>query len=103
MLLGAVDEDGGRMSDEQVRDECLTIVLAGHETTANALSFAAWLLASEPEMQERLAAECFAVLGGRAPGGGGLCTAGSGGAGVRGGDAAVSAGVGDGADGRGGV
>ena len=67
MLLGAVDEEGGRMSDEQVRDECLTIVLAGHETTANALSFAAWLLAGNLELQERLAAECGAVLGGRAP------------------------------------
>ena len=73
MLLAAVDEDdaGGApaagMSDAQVRDECLTILLAGHETTANALSFALWLLASAPDVQERLAAECRAVLGGRAP------------------------------------
>ena len=68
MLLAAVDEeDAGGMSDVQVRDECLTILLAGHETTANALSFALWLLASAPEVQERLAGECRAVLGGRAP------------------------------------
>jgi cytochrome P450 len=67
MLLGSVDEEGGRMSDTQVRDECLTILLAGHETTANALSFAAWLLAENPEIQQELAAECKAVLGGRAP------------------------------------
>jgi cytochrome P450 len=67
MLLGSVDEDGGRMSDQQVRDECLTILLAGHETTANALSFAAWLLAENPSVQEELAVECRTVLGGRAP------------------------------------
>lgn len=67
MLLGSVDEEGGRMSDTQVRDECLTILLAGHETTANALSFAAWLLAGAPEVQERLGTECREVLGGRAP------------------------------------
>ena len=67
MLLNAVDEEGGSMSDTQVRDECLTILLAGHETTANALSFAAWLLAQNPAMQGELALECAAVLGGRAP------------------------------------
>ena len=67
MLLGSVDVDGGVMSDAQVRDECLTILLAGHETTANALSFAVWLLAGDPEKQERVAAECAAVLSGRAP------------------------------------
>jgi cytochrome P450 len=67
MLLGSVDEEGGRMSDAQVRDECLTILLAGHETTANALSFAAWLLAGDPEVQERLGQECAETLGGRVP------------------------------------
>ena len=67
MLLGSVDEEGGVMSDTQVRDECLTILLAGHETTANALSFAAWLLARNPAIQEQLAAECQKVLGGRSP------------------------------------
>lgn len=67
MLLGSVDEEGGRMSDSQVRDECVTIMLAGHETTANALSFAAWLLAGEPEEQRRLAEECSTILGGRVP------------------------------------
>lgn len=66
-------EDGGgsgpvaRMSDTQVRDECLTALLAGHETTANALSFTLWLLAAHPEMQERLAEEATRVLGGRLP------------------------------------
>lgn len=67
MLLGSVDEDGGTMSDAQVRDECLTILLAGHETTANALSFATWLLAENPAIQEELGQECRQVLGGHAP------------------------------------
>jgi cytochrome P450 len=56
-----------RMSDQQVRDECLTVLLAGHETTANALSFALWLLARHPEEQEALAEECRTVLCGRPP------------------------------------
>jgi cytochrome P450 len=69
MLLEAVDteEATGRMSDRQVHDECLTIMLAGHETTANALSFALWLLAKHPDVQTRLHEEANAVLGGRAP------------------------------------
>jgi cytochrome P450 len=68
MLLEAVDteESTGRMSDRQVHDECLTIMLAGHETTANALSFALWLLAKHPEIQERLREEAVRVLGDRA-------------------------------------
>ena len=57
-----------RMSDKQVRDECLTVILAGHETTANALSFALWLLAQHPEAQESLHQEAARVLGGRRPG-----------------------------------
>ena len=51
------------MSDKQIRDECLTIILAGHETTANALSFAVWLLAQNPEIQQRLHDEAVSVLG----------------------------------------
>jgi cytochrome P450 len=69
MLLATVDSENGTggMSDEQVRDECVTVMLAGHETTANALSFALWELARNPEVQERLYQECHAVLAGRAP------------------------------------
>jgi cytochrome P450 len=69
MLLAAVDteEDTGGMSDKQVRDECLTVMLAGHETSANALSFALWELARNPEVQERLYQECRTVLGERLP------------------------------------
>jgi cytochrome P450 len=69
MLLAAVDtEEGtGGMSDKQVRDECLTVMLAGHETSANALSFALWELARNPEVQERLYQECREALGERLP------------------------------------
>ncbi len=73
MLLEAVDTEdhsGGmtaRMNDQQVRDECLTIMLAGHETTANGLSFALWMLAKHPEVQELLHKEATRVLGNRLP------------------------------------
>ncbi len=71
MLLSATDPEpesaGGRMTDRQLRDECVTIVLAGHETTANALSFALYLLAEHPETQEQLAAEAAGALGTRPP------------------------------------
>jgi cytochrome P450 len=69
MLLEAVDveDSSGRMSDRQVHDECLTIMLAGHETTANALSFALWLIAKHPEVQTRLWHEARVVLGDRVP------------------------------------
>ena len=68
MLLEAVDSEdsSARMTDEQVRDECLTIMLAGHETTANALSFALWLLARNPEIQQRVSDEAASVIGLRA-------------------------------------
>ena len=75
MLLAAVDDEAEagvaeqdrRMSDEQVRDECLTAMLAGHETGANAIGFALWLLARHPEVQDALAEDCRRVLGGRVP------------------------------------
>lgn len=61
MLLHARDEDGSRMSDEQLRDECMTLFLAGHETTAIALSWT-WLLLSEhPRVREALEAELDAL------------------------------------------
>jgi cytochrome P450 len=67
MLLLARDdeEDGGRMSDAQLRDETLTIFLAGHETTANALAWTWHLLAHHPDVEERLHQEIDAVLDGR--------------------------------------
>ena len=53
LLLAARDEDGSRMSDKQVRDESMTLFLAGHETTANALVWALYLLARHPEIRAR--------------------------------------------------
>jgi cytochrome P450 len=55
------------MSDEQLRDEAMTILLAGHETTANALAWTWYLLAQHPEVEARLHAEVDAVLGDRLP------------------------------------
>lgn len=64
MLLQAQDEeDGGAgMTDVQVRDEALTILLAGHETTANALAWSWYFLAGHPEAEHALHAEVDAVL-----------------------------------------
>ncbi len=68
MLMGATDVDTGeRMDDAQLRDEVMTIMLAGHETTANALSWVFVLLGQHPEVEEKLRAELSAVLGGREP------------------------------------
>ena len=67
MLLAAQDEDGGHMTDKQLRDEAITIFLAGHETTAIAMSWTFYLLAEAPAVEEKLLAELQAVLGGRAP------------------------------------
>jgi cytochrome P450 len=69
MLLLAQDEEGqsGGMSDEQVRDEALTIFLAGHETTANALTWTWYLLSENPAAEAKLHAELQAVLGSRLP------------------------------------
>ena len=67
MLLRAEDEDGEGMSDRQLRDEAMTIILAGHETTAIALSWTWYLLGTHPEAEARLSAELEEVLGGRAP------------------------------------
>jgi cytochrome P450 len=67
MLLVAQDEDGSRMNDRQLRDEAMTIFLAGHETTANALSWTWLLLAQNPAVEAKLHAELDAVLAGRAP------------------------------------
>lgn len=69
MLLMAQDEEaGGRgMSDQQVRDEAMTIFLAGHETTANALSWTWFLLGRAPHVEARLHEEVDRVLGGRLP------------------------------------
>ncbi len=66
MLLEARDTDTGEaMTDRQLRDELVTLFLAGHETTAIALAWTFHLLALHPEAERRLHAEVDAVLGGR--------------------------------------
>lgn len=67
MLLAARDEAGGAMTDRQVRDEAMNIFLAGHETTANALTWTFYLLAKHPAVRDRLERELDAQLGGRTP------------------------------------
>jgi cytochrome P450 len=68
-LLAARDTegDGTVMSDQQVRDELITIFLAGHETTANALTWAWYLLAQHPVVEAKLHAEIDSTLAGRPP------------------------------------
>lgn len=67
MLLAARDEDGTAMSDTQVRDEVLTFLAAGHETTANALGWTFMLLSQHPDVRRRLLDEIGEVLGDRLP------------------------------------
>lgn len=67
MLLLSKDENGEGMDDQQVRDEAVTLVLAGHETTSNALTWTLYLLSQNPEIEQKLAEEVQTVLEGRAP------------------------------------
>jgi len=68
MLVSAQDaDDGTRMTARQLRDEVMTIFMAGHETTAVALSWTWYLLGQHPDVDARLADELRSVLGGRAP------------------------------------
>ena len=66
-LLAAQDDDGAKMDDKQLRDEAVTLFLAGHETTALALAHTLFLLSMHPEVERKLHAEIVAVLGDRAP------------------------------------
>jgi cytochrome P450 len=66
MLMSVTDEEGGgAMTPAQLRDEVLTLVLAGFETTANALTWTLYLLARHPEVARKLEEEAIRVLGGR--------------------------------------
>jgi enediyne biosynthesis protein E7 len=68
LLLGARDEATGQgLTDEQLRNETLTFLLAGHETTANALTWTFHLLGRHPEVEEQLRHELAGALGGRTP------------------------------------
>lgn len=66
-LIAARDESGGGMSAQEVRDHVITIFLAGHETTAMAMTWTWFLLSQHPEVESKLHAELDSVLGGRAP------------------------------------
>jgi cytochrome P450 len=67
LVLAADDDDGGTMSDKQVRDEAMTIFAAGHETTANALTWTWYLLSQSPDIAARMHEEVGRALGGRLP------------------------------------
>ena len=67
-LLVAARDDGEALTDAEIRDQVLVFLLAGHDTTALALTFALHLLGRHPEQRERVQAEADAVLAGRTPG-----------------------------------
>jgi cytochrome P450 len=67
MLVGAQTEDGKSLSPQLIHDEALTLLLAGHETTALALSWTWYVLAQHPDVDAAMQAELQTVLGGRLP------------------------------------
>lgn len=67
MLLKARDEDGSQMSDRQLRDEVMTLFLAGHETTALVLAWTWYLLGGNPDAEKKFHAELDEVIGDREP------------------------------------
>jgi cytochrome P450 len=67
LLLARDEDDGATMTDRQVRDEAMTIFLAGHETTANALTWTWYLVSTAARVEARLHEEIDRVLGGRLP------------------------------------
>ncbi|WP_433629993.1 cytochrome P450 [Halomicrococcus sp. NG-SE-24] len=67
MLLDARDNDDNPLSDKQIRDEAITLITAGHETTAVSLTYTMYLLAQHPEIEEKFVRELDAVLDGERP------------------------------------
>jgi cytochrome P450 len=67
LLLASRYEDGSPMSEQQIRDEAVTILMAGHETVTNGLSWTFYLLSQHPEIQERVYREVKEALAGRLP------------------------------------
>jgi cytochrome P450 len=67
LLMGAMDEDGSQMTPQQLHDETMTLFIAGHETTAQMLSWTWFALSGNPAAEARLHEELSAVLGGRSP------------------------------------
>ena len=66
-MLTAEDEAGNKLSDKELRDEVITLLIAGHDTTANALAWTLMLLAQNPEVEAKLFAEVQSVLNNRPP------------------------------------
>ena len=66
-MLQVQDEDGSQLTHQELRDEVMTLLLAGHETTANALTWTLMLLAQNPEAEAKLREEVQSVLGERLP------------------------------------
>ena len=67
LLMDAMDEDGSHMTPQQLRDETMTLFIAGHETTGQMLTWTWYALSRNPEVAERLYEELHGALGGRAP------------------------------------
>ncbi len=67
LLLSARDEDGSALADEEVRDQLMTLMFAGHDTTTSTVSFLLYELARHPDVLARVQTEQDEVLGGRAP------------------------------------
>ncbi|MFO0699558.1 MAG: cytochrome P450 [Nitrospira sp.] len=67
LLLAARDHDGRPLSEREIRDELMTFLLAGHETTANALTWTWWLLSQNRSVREQLTREVNEILGDRLP------------------------------------
>ena len=67
LLMDAMDDDGSHMTPKQLRDETMTLFLAGHETTAQMLAWTWYMLSENPAAEARLHEEMTAVLGGRPP------------------------------------
>ena len=67
LLISSMDEDGTQMTPKQLRDETMTLFLAGHETTAQMLAWTWYLLGENPAAEARLHQELHGALGGQAP------------------------------------
>jgi len=67
LLMAQNEDDGSRMTDQQVRDEAVTLFAAGHETTSNALTWTWYLLSQNPDVDRKLYAELESILNGRSP------------------------------------
>jgi retinoid hydroxylase len=67
LLVSARDEDGSRLTDSEIRDQTMTLMFAGHDTSTSTLSFLTYELARNPKSRERLHEELDDVLGGEPP------------------------------------